>query len=227
MKKAMAKFAERFHPNDAVGYAYGLHHDTDNLHVHVALCPRTARGAYVGCSTAPTATSGHKNQMKYLHSCFEQENNRWERILASQKLEEHLSKRLDSDRIIFAPRLNHSQMNALRSTQTADAIRLQQLDRAIRNLEASITAKRHYLASKRDAQFVSRLLGRRTQKVTRVVEKLAAAVDHRSLREMQNLLFKIKQQYRAAHKRYAQIHGFSSYANRSTVPLAHHQKNAL
>ena len=39
MKKAMAKFAERFHPDDAVGYAYGLHHDTDNLHVHVALCP--------------------------------------------------------------------------------------------------------------------------------------------------------------------------------------------
>jgi hypothetical protein len=165
--------------------------------------------------------------MKYLHSCFEQENNRWERILASQKLEEHLSKRLDSDRIIFAPRLNHSQMNALRSTQTADAIRLQQLERAIRNLEASITAKRHYLASKGNARFVFRLLGRRTQKVTRVVEKLAAAVDRRSLREMQNLLFKIKQQCRAASERYAQIHGFSSYANRSTVPLAHHQQNAL
>jgi hypothetical protein len=26
MKKAMAKFAERFHPDDAVEYAYGLHH---------------------------------------------------------------------------------------------------------------------------------------------------------------------------------------------------------
>jgi len=30
-----------------------------------------------------------------------------------QKLEEHLSKRLDSDRIIFSPRLTHSHMNAL------------------------------------------------------------------------------------------------------------------
>jgi hypothetical protein len=98
MKKAMAKFAERFHPNDAVGYAYGLHHDTDNLHVHVALWPRTARGAYVGCSMARTPTSGHNDQMKYLRSCFEQENKRWERILASpQKLEEHLSRRFDSE----------------------------------------------------------------------------------------------------------------------------------
>jgi hypothetical protein len=212
MKKAMAKFAERFHPDDAVGYAYGLHHDTDNLHVHVALCPRTARGAYVGCSTARTPVSGHKDQMKYLRSRFEQENKRWARIFAApQKLEEHLSMRLDCDKIIFAPCLNHSQMNALRSTQTADAIRLQQFDRAIRNLEASVVAKRQYLARKRSAQFVCRLLAKRKPKVARIVEKLAAAVEHRSLREMQNLLFKIKRQYRAAHKRYAQIHGFNSY----------------
>jgi hypothetical protein len=228
MKKAMAKFAERFHPNDAVGYAYGLHHDTDNLHVHVALCPRTARDTYVGCSTARTPASGHKDQMNYLRSCFEQENKRWARILAApQKLEEHLSKRLDCDKIIFAPRLNHSQMNALRSTQTADAIRLQQFDRAIRNLEASIAEKRQYLAGKRNAQFISRLLAKRKPKVARIVEKLAAAVEHRSLREMQNLLFKIKRQYRAAHKRYAQIHGFNSYANRSTIQFAHRQQNAL
>jgi hypothetical protein len=228
MKKAMAKFAERFHPDDAVGYAYGLHHDTDNLHVHVALCPRTARGAYVGCSTARNPASGHKDQMKYLRSCFEQENKRWTRILASpQKFEEHLSKRLDCDKIIFAPRLNHSQIKVLRSTQTADAIRLQQFDRAIRNLEASIAAKRQYLATKRSAQFVSRLLGKRKPKVARIVEKLAAAEEDRSLREMQNLLFKIQRQYRVAHKRYAQIHGFNSYANRSTIQFAHRQQNAL
>jgi hypothetical protein len=228
MKKAMAKFTERFHPDDAVGYAYGLHHDTDNLHVHVALCPRTARGAYVGCSTARTPASGHKDQMKYLRSCFEEENKRLEQILAApQKLEDHLSKRLDCDKINFAPRLNHSQINALRSTQTADAIRLQQLYRAIRNLEASIAAKRQYFATKRNAQFVCRLIDKRKPKVARIVEKLAAAVERRSLREMQNLLFKIKRRYRAAHKRYAQIHGFNSYANRSTIQFAHRQQNAL
>ena len=51
-KKIMGKFNARFHPADSIGYAYGIHHDTDNLHIHVALCPRTARGAYVGCSPA-------------------------------------------------------------------------------------------------------------------------------------------------------------------------------
>src|SRR5258705_1862186 len=107
MKKIMGRFEERFHPADAIGYAYGIHHDTDNLHVHVALCPRTAKGAYVGCSMSRTAASGHKNQMKYLRSCFAQENERWAKILASpERLDEHLRSRLDSDKIIFSQKLN-------------------------------------------------------------------------------------------------------------------------
>ncbi len=103
-KTIMGKFNEQFHPADSIGYAYGIHHDTDNLHVHVALCPRTARGAYVGCSTTRNPASGHKDQMKFLRSCFERENQRWEQGLASpQKMEERLSRRLDSDKIVFSP----------------------------------------------------------------------------------------------------------------------------
>ena len=52
LKKVMRRFNERFHPNDSIGYAYGLHHDTANLHMHVAICPRTENGSYVGCSTS-------------------------------------------------------------------------------------------------------------------------------------------------------------------------------
>jgi len=228
LKKVMGKFSERFHPADSIGYAYGLHHDTDNLHVHVALCPRTARGAYVGCSMARTPASGHKDQMKYLRSCFEQENKRWAQILVSpQKLEEHLSKRIDSDKIVFSPRLNHSHMDALRNAQTGEAIHLQQLYQSLRNLEASIAAKRQYFALKGNAHFISHLVGRRTPKAVRVVEKLAATVDRRSLREMQHLLFKIKHDYRALHKRYSQLYGFNAYANRSTLahPPSHRQQN--
>ena len=177
---------------------------------------------------ARTPASGHKDQMKYLRSCFEQENKRWAQILVSpQKVEEHLSKRIDSDKIVFSPRLTNAHLEALRNTQTGEAIHLQQLYQSIRNLEASITAKRQYFALRRNAHFISRLVGRRTPKAVRIVEKLAATVDRRSLREMQNLLFKIKRDYRAAHKRYSQIHGLSSYANRSTLQHAHRQQNAL
>jgi hypothetical protein len=164
--------------------------------------------------------------MKFLRSCFERENRRWEQILASpQELEEHLSRRLDSDKIVFSPRLNPSQMDALRNAQTAEAIRLQQLHQSIRNLETSITAKRKYFVLKRSANFVSRLVGRRVPKAARVAERIATAVDRRSLREMRHLLFRIRTEYRAAHKRYAQMQGFNSYANR--IAIAHRQQNAL
>lgn len=225
MKKVMRKFAERFHAHDAIGYAYGLHHDTDNLHVHVALCPRTAKGAYVGCSMSSSAASGNKNQMAYLMKCFEQENNRWSQILESpEKLQEHLSKQIDSDKLVFAPKLATAHMQALRSAQTAEAIRLQQFYQSIRNLESAIAAKRQFLAAKRNVNLVSRLWGRRKPKLTRTAERLADAVDRRSLREMQNLLFKIKRDYCAAHKRYAQTHGFNSYGNRSTQAHVHRQQ---
>lgn len=226
MKKVMRKFAEAFHAGDSIGYAYGLHHDTDNLHVHVALCPRTAKGRYVGCSTSRFNRTKHKRQMDRIRAWFVQENERWEKILRSpQEIEQAISHRIDSDKIAFAPRLATAHLNALRQAQTAEAIRLQNSYQSICNLEAAIAAKRRLLTVQRNANYVSRLLGRRKPKFTRTVEKLAAAVDRRSLREMQNLLFKIKRDYRAAHKRYTQIHGFHSYGNRSTVTHSHRQQS--
>jgi len=225
LKKIMRKFAERFHPHDAVGYAYGIHHDTDNLHAHVALCPRSAKGTYVGCSMSRTASSGNKNQMSYLMKCFERENARWDQILESpERLQDQLAPRLDSEKIFFAPRLTGAHLEALRNTQTAEAIRLQQSYQSIRNLEAAIAAKRQYQAAQRNSNLMFRLLGRRKPKFTRTLEKLAATVDRRSLREMQNLLFKIKRDYRTAHKRYSQTHGFTSYANRSSHSHADRQQ---
>jgi hypothetical protein len=224
LKKIMRRFGEKFHSGDIIGYAYGLHHDTAHLHAHIALCPRTQNGNYVGCSTSRFSQSRHKRQMDQIRSWFEQENARWERSLSSpQTVEQLVTHRIDTDKFLFAPRLTPRQTEALRNAQTADAIRLQQSYQSICNLEAAIAAKRKALSTKRDAAFVSRLMGRRKPKFTRVVEKLASAVERRSLREMQNLLFKIKRDYRAAHKRYSQIHGFTSYANRSTHSHAQRQ----
>ena len=225
LKKVMRRFAEKFHPGDSIGFAYGLHHDTAHLHAHLALCPRTARGHYVGCSTARYSRSKHKKQMDLIKSWFERENQRWEKILQSpEETARVIGQRIDSDKIVFAPRLSAAHLQALGSAQTAEAIRLQQSYQSIRNLEGAIVAKRQFLTAQRNANYVSRLLGRGKPKFTRTVEKLAAAVDRRSLREMQNLLFKIKRDYRAAHKRYTQTHGFHSYGNRSTITHSHRQQ---
>ena len=138
LKKVMRRFNERFYPNDSIGYAYGLHHDTANLHTHVAICPRTENGSYVGCSTSRSRQSRHKKQMDCIKSWFEIENSRWEKILSSpQKLEETLPKRLDADKLVFSQKLNHLQTTALQCVQNSDSIRLQQLCQWIRNLEVS------------------------------------------------------------------------------------------
>jgi len=216
-KRVMQKFSDRFHAGDSIGYAFGIHHDTDNLHVHVALCPRTKKGAYVGCSMSSSSSGGHKNQMVYLRSCFAEESRRWAEVLnSSNQLEKHLSRRLDAEMMVITPPLSHRQMVALRHTQTGEAIRLQQSYQSIRNLEIAIAVKRKVSAAKRNSRFALRLLGTRTAKLTRTAEQFAAVVDSRSLREMQRLLFKIKRDYRVAHKRYSKTYGFQSYAHRNS-----------
>jgi hypothetical protein len=87
MKHSLRKFAEKFHPGDRIGYAYGFHHDTDNLHIHIALCPRTAKGYYVGYSQPKYRNnkSQHRDQYSHIQHCFQLENQKWGEILSSPR----------------------------------------------------------------------------------------------------------------------------------------------
>ena len=230
MKKVMRRFNERYHPNDSIGYAYGIHHDTAHLHAHVAICPRTENGSYVGCSTSRSSQSRHKKQMDCIKSWFELENARWEKILGSpQQLEEALSKRLDADRLVFSQRLNHLEMNALQSAQNSESFRLLQFYQAIRNLEASVAVKRQALAAQRNSLSFSRLIGHRQPKATQLVSKIATVVERRSIRQLQTRLFQLKRQYRNLHRRYSHLYGFQSYSNRNALyyQASMRQRNAL
>lgn len=215
MKKIMRRFAEKFHPGDSIGFAYGLHHDTENVHVHVALCPRTAKGTYVGCSTSRFSRSRHKKQMDLIRSWFVQENSHWEKILSSpQQIEQAVSKRLDSDRLVFSRKLNQQQLGTLRSAQNSEALRLQQLYQAIDALERAINTQRATVSAQRNLRLLGKLTGRRRSKIERVAEKVTVAVQRRSIREQQTQLYKLKRQYRALHKRYCRIYGFQSHGHR-------------
>jgi hypothetical protein len=222
MKKVMEKFRERFHPTDSIGYAYGIHHDTDNLHVHVALCPRTAKGAYVGCSMSRSKTGGHKNQLLYLRKCFEKENERWAQILGSpQKLEETIAKRLDSDKMVFAPELQKHRISKLRKTQAAEAQNLQKIYENIGTLEKSIAAKRFQLATERNVLFASQFMGRRS-KSERLATKVRRTVERDTLRELQQMLFRIKREYRVLHRGYCQKYGLNG-----TTPISTEKRESV
>ena len=217
MKKVMRRFNERFHPNDSIGYAYGLHHDTANLHVHVAICPRTENGSYVGCSTSRSSRSKHKKQMDCIRSWFEIENSRWQEIFSSpQKLEETLSKRLDADKLVFSPETESpaderaAERPEFRLISVAAALPVNSQSGSIAGQETTSTRSAAQLrALFRDSCDIANR-GR-----SQLVAKIGTAVERRSLRELQSLLFKLKRQYRTLHKRYSQIYGFSSYAHRN------------
>ena len=212
----MGRFNERFHPNDSIGYAYGIHHDTANLHVHVAICPRTENGSYVGCSTSRSSQSKHKKQMDCIKSWFEVENSRWEKILSSpQKLEETLSKRLDADKLAF-----FAEAESLAVERAAERPKFRLILAAAAlpvNSQCGSIVGRETASTRSAAQLPVCFATPGTSPIEgdATCRQIWHGVERRSLRELQSLLFNLKRQYRTLHKRYSQIYGFSSYAHRS------------
>ena len=231
MKKVMRRFNERFHPNDSIGYAYGIHHDTANLHVHVAICPRTENGSYVGCSTSRSIQSKHKKQMDCIKSWFEIENS----ALGENS---QLPTEIGGD-AFQAPRRRQVGLFAEAESPADEraAVRPKfRLDSGCSSSTSQFAIWKHHWpingehsAVQHDSRFVSRLLGHRQSRATQLVAKIGTAVERRSLRELQSLLFKLKRQYRTLHKRYSQIYGFSSYAHRNAISYhaSMRQQNAL
>jgi hypothetical protein len=82
--------------------------------------------------------------------------------------------------------------------------------------QQAIAARRATFATEREIRLAGRLLGHRPGSLMRVVSKIDRAMQSRSLRGLQQSLFKAKRQYCAVHRRYSRIHGFS-YANRNSI----------
>lgn len=69
MKKVMKDFQDKFYPQDRIGYAYGLHHDTDHLHAHIYLVNRTEKGRHVAYSRPLKGKSSPRRQLDQMGFC--------------------------------------------------------------------------------------------------------------------------------------------------------------
>jgi hypothetical protein len=49
-KRVMTEFQHEFHKGDQIGYAFGIHHDTNHRHMHIFLSNRTSKGKHVAMS---------------------------------------------------------------------------------------------------------------------------------------------------------------------------------
>ena len=228
LKKMMRDFQEKFHPTDSIGYAYGLHHDTDNLHIHVALCPRTKNGTYVGCSKSRTKTSHNRNQIDYLMQCFERENRKWENRLSDPlTIKESIAKRLDSDRLLMVPKLSLSQMAGLRQQRTLAASRLQNSYRSILDMEAALLKKRKAFRTQKVLRSIPRLLGYKRPPANKVLGKVATAFDRLSIRELQVKLCQHKLAYREEHHLYTQRYGTQSHAHHNSQTQSRSNRQSI
>jgi hypothetical protein len=220
LKTVLNRFQQRFHATDSIGYAYGLHHDTDNLHAHVAICPRTAKGHYVGLSMSRTRESGNKNQMTYLMRAFDRENRKWDKLLSNpDKLRKALVMNLESEKMAIVPKISAKQLQVLREDESLYASRLRNSYQAIQKLERELQQKRQAQRTVRVMRRIPRLFGWRKPAPLRSVEKVAGEVEKFTIREMQSLLCRMKQTYREDHRIYSQHYGFQTTQN----DHAHHK----
>ena len=154
----------------------------------------------------------HKNQMVFMREWFERENQlRGEFLSNQQKVDESLSKRLDQERFAIVPKLSTAQRIALMDAEHQAASRLRQSYESILGLEAAIAERKKQQALLRVARSGERLLGVKKNPLLRAGEKLGATLQTRSLRQMQQMLTKLKRTYLLDHQHYTQDHKHNAH----------------
>jgi len=220
IERTMRSLQEEFHPGDSVGYSYGLHHDTDNLHAHVFIHPRTREGAFVGMSGKPARHRGHasrhKDQLGFLLDTVRRRVSQVLKEISAPKEASHLKNNLYSDRIYFAPRQSHTARakNDFRPRTPAD-YQLEQKRSAVVALDQRISEKRLALREAAHGRNLASLFRLRQPKWLRVLEQAHTAKLFRELRELQARRYRLISEYRASRRRLLPAPDATKTVNRS------------
>lgn len=170
MRDALRKFAETYHPGDRIGYAYGIHHDTDNLHVHTFIHAKTEKGKVVGISSALKNSKQNTSQADKIGRIKQTVNRhalKWEKLASDKEAFRTFSKVSRNQKYFYAPKI------AVEDPQLEQARRkLVSIERRMkRRVEApESAAPRQALRFRRARNFYNRLKrtlelnhGRKTQ----------------------------------------------------------------
>lgn len=208
VERTLRSFQEKFHPGDSVGYSYGLHHDTDNLHAHVFIHPRTRGGDFVGMSeqlqrfAERGASSRHKNQLKFVRETARRRAAQVLKELSDPKEAAHLKNNFYSDRIYYAPRQSHTARpkNDFRPRTPAD-FQLEQKRASVTSLDRQIAAKRAALRDATKGRHIAGIFHLRQPKWLRLMQKAQAATLFRELRELQEKRYRLVSDYWSSRRR--------------------------
>jgi len=206
IERSMRSFQEKFHAGDSVSYSYGLHHDTDNLHAHIFVHPRTREGSFVGLSGKPTKhqhhASAHKDQLGFLRENVRRRVSQVLKELSHPKEASHLKNNLHSDRAYFVPRHSHTarSKNDFRPRRPDD-FQLERHRAAVVALDRQIMAKRAALHEASGGRHLAMVFHFRQPKWLRLMKKAQTATLFRELRELQQRRYRKISEYRAARRR--------------------------
>ncbi len=108
MRDSLRKFAEVYHPGDRLGYAYGIHHDTNNLHIHVFVNPKTEKGHDVGISSAlkgSKTNTWQKNKIGQIKATVNRNALKWEKITGDPEAFKSFSSVRRNQKYFYAPKI--------------------------------------------------------------------------------------------------------------------------
>jgi hypothetical protein len=205
IERTMRSFQEKFHPGDSVGYSYGLHHDTDNLHAHVFVHPRTREDAFVGLSGIPKKYQGRnpnrKDQLGFVRESVRRQVKQVLKELSDPQEATHLKNNLHSDRAYFVPRRSHTARprNDFRPRTPAD-FQLEQKRSAVTSLDRQIAAKRDAIRGESGGNHIAAIFRLRQPKWLRLLQKAQTASLFRELRELQAKRYRLMSEYRDARR---------------------------
>ncbi len=119
MKQTLFRFQDRFcDKGDSIGYSYGIHHDTDHLHVHVFLMPMTAKGKVIGLSqhlkSKVNSPSKQNDHIGFVKKQIEKEYERWDQIMLNPVARKKLLAQKGGERFfVSAPSPDHVKLSKL------------------------------------------------------------------------------------------------------------------
>ena len=213
MRKFQEKFVER---GDSIGYAYGFHHDTDNLHAHIFLMPTTERGRRVGLSgsleTKKHLKSRHLNQIGYIREQMELQEARWLKILDDPKKLAEFKTRYNSEKLLIEhgidlkiPKDYPIQAGPVFERDPrfyADLSRMKQLQDSMKKIRETLKTRRNSINNQTIESYGFRLSGIFTPPKDRLgLSKMAQDIDlisHAISRQ------KLQKQYHQLRSLYAQ-----------------------
>ncbi len=209
IERSMRSFQDKFHPGDSVGYTYGLHHDTDNLHAHVFIHPRTRDGKFVGMSeqlkkkAAHGAASRHKNQLAFVRESARRRAGQVIQELSDPKQADYLRHQIESEKVYFVPRQSHiARPTPHPRPRTPLDYRLEQKRSAVVGLDHRIAAQKAALRAVGHRRPFTSVWLPRQPKWLRLMRQAQTAALFRQLRELQAERYRLVSDYHAVRRHF-------------------------